>query len=154
MKHGGYLQRHTPLKRKTPLAALGKSDAALLKKKIQAELRRIVIARDKGCILRDIRHCGGLPDTPGIVLQGDHLVTRANSATFADPRLVVCVCRSCHYWKSVGGNINKAQYDALVRTLLPKDRVELWDKAIQDSWRPMRYSSMDWALELTFLKTQ
>jgi hypothetical protein len=63
------LRRRTPLKRRTPLAVNGKSDTAQCKSAIQAELRRIVIARDGGCILRTVRHCGGLPDTPGIVRQ-------------------------------------------------------------------------------------
>jgi hypothetical protein len=49
------------------------------------------------CILRNIRHCGGEPGFTfledgvigKVVLQADHLITRANSATYADSRLVV-----------------------------------------------------------------
>jgi len=154
------LKRHTPLPRhqpnplvdkgiswrRTPLRVVGHSDTADVKKRIQALLRAIVIVRDGGCILRNVRHCNGLPDIPGVVLQADHLITRANSATFADTRLVVCVCRSCHGWKSLGSNRNKAQYDALVRTLLPADRVALWDRCEQDSWRPHRTYMSDWRL--------
>jgi hypothetical protein len=126
------------LKRFTPLRSKGISIVATIKDSIQAWLRAIVIKRDGGCILRNVRYCNGLPDIPGVVLQADHLVTRSNSATFADSRLVVCLCRPCHAWKSLGGNQRKAQYDALVRTLLPADRVELWDRCEKDSWRPVR----------------
>jgi hypothetical protein len=128
-----------------------KSETALLKDEIQATVRKIVIKRDGGCILRDIRHCNGLPDTPGVVLQADHLISRSHAGTFADPRLIVCVCRSCHGWKSLGSNLRKAEYDRLVRTILPPDRVALWDRAEQNSWKP---SKVDWKLELIALKQQ
>jgi hypothetical protein len=150
------LKRYTELKQKTPLAPKGKSDTALAKEHIQAELRRIVIARDGGCIFRpsfDVPSCGGYAKDGHLILQADHLLTRANSATFADPRLVVCVCKAHHGWKSVGGNLRKAQYDAAVRAILPADRVALWDACEKDSWRPVRTSSSDWALELAYLRT-
>lgn len=142
----GLSWRRTPLKTKTPIRVAGHSDTAEIKQRIQGWLRDIVIIRDGGCILRNVRYCNGLPNTQGVVLQADHLITRANSATFADSRLVVCVCQSCHGWKSIGSNRNKAQYDALVRTLLPAERVKLWDAAEQDSWRPHRTFMSDWKL--------
>jgi hypothetical protein len=157
MKRGGYLQRHTPLKSNTRLNVVGNSDTAQIKNQIQHELRRIVIARDKGCILRgsfEVSACGGYSKDGEIILQADHLLSRAHSATFADPRLVVCVCKAHHAWKSLGGNLRKAQYDELVRSILPQDRVELWDKCERDSWRPHRTSAMDWRTELAWLKTQ
>lgn len=122
----------------------GHSTTAELKKEIQALVRGVVIRRDGTCILRDIRHC----DDP--VLQADHLVTRANSATFSDTRLIVCLCRSCHGWK----HYHKEQYDALVRTLLPKERVKLWDKAMEDSWMPKRVGASDWRMEIVALKQE
>jgi hypothetical protein len=146
------MQRNIALRRHTPLAKKGKSDTALIKEQIQAELRRIVIDRDGGCVLRTVRECNGYIASHA-VLQADHLITRANSATFADPRLVVCVCRACHYWKSVASNRNKAEYDAMVRTLLPPDRVELWDRCEKESWRPHRTTVSDWKKELAYLKT-
>src|SRR5436309_1064851 len=117
--------KRTALKRKTPLKVYGDNDTATLKKEIQRLVRDIVILRDGGCVLRFVRHCGGEPGRA--VLQADHLITRANSATYADTRLIVCVCRGCHYWKSVGSNRRKGEYDALVKTILSKERVELWD---------------------------
>lgn len=159
------LQRRTPLKRLTPLAASGKSDTAQIKRDIQAELRRIVIARDGGCIFRSlgggygvvadfsIPHCNGYDKNNNLILQADHLITRASSATYADSRLVVCVCKGHHAWKSLGTRGEKLQYDAIVRTLLPPDRVALWDVCERDSWRPRRTSTTDWALELAYLRT-
>lgn len=150
------LKRLTPLKRKTALNIVGHSDTAQLKEAIQVELRRIVIARDGGCVLRnsyDVQSCGGYAKDDHLILQADHLLTRANSATFADPRLVVCVCKAHHGWKSVGSNRNKAQYDAAVHKVLSEERVTLWDACEKDSWRPRRTYSSDWAKELAYLKT-
>jgi hypothetical protein len=154
VKRGGFLQRRTPLKAKSRIRVVGKSDTTEIKRNIQALLREIVIKRDGGCILRGVRYCGGLPDVPGVVLQADHLITRANSATYADSRLVVCVCRSCHAWKSLGSNARKGQYDALVRTLLPHDRVALWDACEAESWRPHPMRTNDWLLALIALKAE
>jgi hypothetical protein len=150
------LQRRTPIKTRTPLAALGKSDTAQLKRDIQAELRRIVIERDGGCVLRssfDTPGCGGYATDGHLILQADHLITRASSATYADPRLVVCVCKAHHGWKSLGGNARKAQYDAIMREILPQDRVELWNKCEKDSWKPHRVSETDWRVELAYLRS-
>jgi hypothetical protein len=146
------LRRKTGLKRGSKLRVAGKSEVSETKRNIQALLRDIVIERDGGCILRGVRLCGG--DKGYAVLQADHLISRANSATYADPRLVVCVCRPCHAWKSLGGNLRKAQYDALVRALLPADRVALWDRCEADSWRPQRTRAYDWKLAEIALKAQ
>lgn len=132
------------MKRRIPIPKKGKSEAALLKEDIQALVRAIVMKRDGTCILRSYRHC------TDNVLQADHLVTRANSATYADTRLIVCVCRSCHGWK----HWHKEQYDALVREILPTDRVALWDRAMQDSWKPKYGSSTNWKLEIAALKQE
>jgi hypothetical protein len=47
----------------------------------------IVILRDGGCILRDTPHasaCNGYAKDGHLILQADHLITRANSATYGD----------------------------------------------------------------------
>lgn len=157
MKRSGFLKRKTSLKtygnatilRETPLKREGQSETALLKKEIQRLVRQIVIARDGGCILRDIRHCGGYPGQA--VLQADHLVTRANSATFADTRLIVCLCRPCH-----GGfkQWHQKEYDALVTSILPEDTVLLWDKCERERWKPKRTTAYDWKLEIVALKQE
>jgi hypothetical protein len=84
------------------------------------------------------------------VLQADHLITRANSATFADTRLIVCLCRTCHGWKKW----NEKQYDSLVKTLISKERVELWDKCLKDSWRPIKTGVSDWQLHILALNQE
>lgn len=121
----------------------GISTTSQLKEEIQAVLRSIVIVRDGGCILRKIRHCG----QEDVVYQADHLITRANNATYADSRLVVCVCRPCHFWKKY----HEAQYNNLVKSLLPKDRVELWERCEKDMWRPIKHGAWDWKLNLVVL---
>jgi hypothetical protein len=135
--------------KRTQLAKKGTSDTTIIKQDIQDTARAIVILRDGGCLLRGIRHCGG---TLGqAVLQADHLITRGNSATYADTRLIVCLCRSCHGWKSLGSNLRKKEYDELVRSILPPDRVELWDRCERDSWRPKRTDLYDWRIALVVL---
>ena len=122
-----------------------KTEAQKIKVRIQALLRDIVIARDKGCILRQVMRCGG--EVGECVLQADHLITRANSATYGDTRLVVCVCKNCHGWK----HWHKEDYDILVKTLLSKERVALWDLKQLDSHRPQK---MDWKLVEIALKEE
>lgn len=123
--------------------------SAQLKKDIQALLRQIVMLRDKACI-----RCGVPVGTEGVVFQADHLLSRAHSATYADARLVVCICRNCHGWKSLGSNLRKAQYDEYVKTVLPKERVDLWERCERDSWRVARKGSYDWALAKVALEQE
>jgi hypothetical protein len=130
--------------KRTKLRIAGHSTVSEQKREIQSIVRSIVILRDGGCILRKIRYC----EDP--VLQADHLITRSNSATYADTRLIVCLCRSCHGWK----HWNEKQYDELVKRILPKDRVDLWDRCLKDSWRPMRTSSQDWKMAILYLKNE
>jgi hypothetical protein len=149
------LQRYTPLRR-TPLRRKSKSPTAETKEHIQALLRDIVILRDGGCILRHIHigipPCNGYRKRDGqLILQGDHLITRANSATYADSRLVVCVCVGHHGWKKY----HEEEYNALVRSLLPKDRVELWDRCKEERIRgTTRKYSYDWKLEEAALRQE
>jgi hypothetical protein len=161
MKRGGFL------KRRTPLAAKGGSDTAHIKDDIQATVRAIVIARDGGCIFQlfkrgepdlavylnvgdGVPSCNGYAKDGHLILQADHLVTRANSATYADTRLVVCVCKGHHGWKKW----NEQRYNEIVRQLLPADRVALWDKAHAARYIPTRMTSSDWAKELAALKQE
>lgn len=131
------------LKRST-LSKLGKSPVAATKRRIQALLRDIVMKRDYGCILRHVR-CNRRIGDPGVIWQADHLLSRSNSATYGDSRLVVLVCRECHAWKSLGSNLRKAEYDRLVRSILPPERVTLWDMAEIEAGRH-KAVKMDWTL--------
>jgi hypothetical protein len=148
--------KRSPLKRRTPLRKKSSSGSSAAKERIQSWLRAIVIQRDGGCVLRHIdpERCGGYRKDGKLILQADHLITRANSATYADSRLIVCICRNHHGWKSLGSNRNKAQYDALIREVLPPERIALWARAEAESWKPTRRYESDWKLEEAALKQE
>jgi hypothetical protein len=142
--------------KRTPIRQKSQSPTAEAKDSIQALLRAIVIVRDGGCILRmiiyrDFPPCNGYTKAGELVLQFDHLITRANSATYADSRLGVCVCKGHHGWKKY----HEAEYNALVRSLLPPDRVTLWDRAEAERHRShARKGSYDWRLEEAALRQE
>jgi hypothetical protein len=75
-------------------------------------------------------------------------------ATYGDSRLVVCICRSCHGWKSLGNNLRKAEYDALVKTLLPADRAKLWEACEADRFTPHRTTAYDWKMVEVALRAE
>lgn len=136
--------------RRTPLRKESISDPAKTKKRIQALLRSIVIVRDGAtCILNGVgtvKPCSGFTKAGQLILQGDHLVTRGNNATYGDSRLVVCICLGHHGWKSLGDNLRKGYYDKLVRTRISPERVALWDRAEEEMWRPYPMRASDWLL--------
>lgn len=141
--------------KRTRLRVVGDNDTALKKQDIQDIVRLICCYRDGGCILRKHRYCGGeahiengkiISDN---VIQADHLITRANSATFADTRLIVCLCKNCHGWKE----FHKEEYDELVKIILPAPRVALWEKCEADMHAHKVYKA-DWSLELLGLKRE
>lgn len=153
MKRTGFKKKSYALKtpqkliesrRRGALRKISKSPVATIKGRIQALLRQIVMIRDRGCVLRNVR-CGAFCEVTGVVFQADHLLSRSNSATYGDSRLVVCVCRPCHAWKSLGNNLRKKQYDDLVRSLIPKERVALWDIAELEAGRH-KGVKIDWTL--------
>jgi hypothetical protein len=153
MKRGGFLQRYTPIKRKTAIRAVSDSDTSQTKIRIQELVRDIVMIRDEGCILRNvlgIAPCNGYRKDGQLVLQADHLITRANASTYADTRLIVCLCKGHHGWKKW----NEREYNALVRTLLSPERVKLWDGCERDSWRPHRTGAYDWLMAEVALRQE
>lgn len=133
--------------KRTKLRLVGQTDTAKLKRDIQALVRAIVIKRDGGCVLRKVYgvpRCNGYRNDGQMILQADHLISRGNSATFGDTRLIVCLCQGHHGWKSVGSNLRKAEYDAVIRAkVLSPDRVALWDLAEFDRFKPQ---PQDWKL--------
>ncbi len=141
--------------KRTKLRVKGDNDTALIKQDIQDLVRLIVTHRDGGCVLRRKRRCGAeayvedgkvICDT---VIQADHLVTRANSASFADTRLIVCLCKGCHAWK----HWNEKEYDELVKTVLHKDVIKLWDR-VQADRHAHKTHKMDWVLEKLALEKE
>jgi hypothetical protein len=135
----------------------GHQTAKQLKKEIQATLRELVMLRDKKCVLHGIidngrmkcNHEIGVNDE-GVVWQAEHLIERSNSATYADPRLVVLVCKNCHGWKHFKKS-NHDQYDKWVKTKISPERVALWERCENEMWR---VNKVDWKLELLALKQE
>jgi hypothetical protein len=146
------------MKRGGKLKARASNETNDVKDRIQALVREIVIARDGGCFLKgtswqstlSIPACNGYAKDGHLILQADHLVTRANSATYADTRLIVCVCKGHHGWKKW----NEARYNEILRTLLSADRVALWDKAHEARYKPTRMFTSDWKKEEVALKQE
>ena len=148
MKRSGFKRKLTkPLKR-TPIRVKGKEEVSTIKEDIQALLRQIVMLRDGGCILRDKgkQSCNGYAKDGHLILQADHLISRGNNATYGDSRLVVCLCKGHHGWKSVGSNLRKQEYDELVKTILPKERVALWERCEEERQRFSTGGKYDWKL--------
>jgi hypothetical protein len=115
-----------------------------LKKKIQSHIRLLAIERDGGCILRNYPvsgPCGPYRTDGQLILQGEHLVGRANSVSYADMDNIVCLCMNHHfhykkqhgamYWKIVEGHIGAKRWK----------KVQAWEA---DRFTPHRHSLADW----------
>jgi hypothetical protein len=48
--------------------------------------------------------------------------------------------------------MRKVQYDAVMKQILPPERVTLWERCQADSWRPVRTTTYDWKLMLAALR--
>ena len=145
-------KQYRPMKR-TRIKVRGSSKTADLKSQIQDLLRAIVIIRDGGCILRNLQgvpQCNGYRSDGELILQADHLITRSNSATYAELKLVVCVCKGHHGWKKY----YETRYNEVVRKILPTESVELWDLREKERFIPTRKGAYDWKMEVVFLKEQ
>ena len=156
MKRSWFKRKATKPLNRTRLNVVGHSTTADLKKEIQDLVREIVILRDGGCIFKKEKGhiCSGYANDGHLILQADHLMSRGNSGTFADTRLIVCVCKGIHGWKSVGSNLRKKEYDERVRKLISKERVELWDEWEAKRFSSTRMSAYDWKLEIVNLKSE
>ncbi len=157
MKRSGFLQRRTPLNRsskpmkRTKLRIVGHSTTSELKQEIQDTLRAIGLLRDGGCVLRTYHEagpCGGRRKSDdGLILQAEHLVTRGNTATFADMRNIVILCRNHHmFFKPQQGSL----YWNLIRRIIGEDRWK-WMERARDDWTPHK---VDLKLELLALKQE
>jgi hypothetical protein len=143
------------MKRGGKLKARASNETNDVKDRIQALVREIVIARDGGCVFRwsqwsPVPPCNGYAKDGHLILQADHLVTRANSATYADTRLIVCVCRGHHFWKTY----NKERYDEIVRSLIGPERCALWSKMHDERYIPRRKFTYDWRKDLAALRQE
>jgi hypothetical protein len=138
--------------KRTPLAKKGTSDTALIKEEIQNYVRAIVIIRDGGCIARNEpwHTCNGYRNHGELILQADHFITRGTSATYADTRLIVCICKGLHGWKKW----NEKEYNERIRPLIGPKRCALWDRCHAARYTPTRMYASDWKKELAALKQE
>lgn len=118
--------------KKTKLNKESKQPIAEIKRRIQALLREIAIRRDKGCFLRNSHEagkCGGYRNDGALILQFDHLNSRARALTFAREDLGVCACKRHHfYWKKQ----NPALYEELARKYIGPEKTKELDELIKD----------------------
>lgn len=121
-----------------------KTPSAQAKKRIQALLRELVIKRDGGCVLRDYEQtgeCGGYAPKAGhLILQAEHLVSRARSVSYGDPRNVICLCQRHHgYWKEQ----NSRLYWEIVQDIIGPDRWA-YVKRVEADHKPYPMATNDW----------
>ena len=120
------------------------SEVAKTKDRIQALCRAIVIKRDEGCIFRDYPEsgaCGGIRSDGELILQFDHLNSRAYSVSYGDTRLGVCVCKRHHiFWKRQ----HPDEYMRIARQHIGTKRSVLLDRVIADR-KPYHVDLWDWA---------
>lgn len=132
MKRTGFKKKANKPMKRGRLRLAGKSTTSELKRDIQALLRQIAINRDGDCVLRGVGTCSG-------PLQAEHLVTRSNSATFADMRNIVCLCQYHHiFWKPQHSRL----YWEYIEKILGSDRWN-WVKRAEADQRAYK---MDWKL--------
>jgi hypothetical protein len=136
--------------RRSALKVVGDNPTEVLKTEIQAILRELVTLRDGGCWLRfypQAGKCGGYTNDGTLILQAEHLHTRANAASFSDSRLVVCICKRHHiYWKPQ----HSAEYNGLAELFIGPDRTTLWKRVRED----YKSHKVDLKIELLGLKQE
>lgn len=142
--------KRTKLLRRTKLRVAGHSEASETKREIQSLLRELAIKRDGGCVLRNHPEtglCGGTNKEGALILQAEHLISRSNSATFADMRNIICLCVRHHgYYKPQ----HSRQYWEAVEKVLGEKRWK-WLKLSEEDRSPHK---RDWKLELLSLKQE
>ena len=135
------------------LSKVGKSETTLVKIRIQALLRQIVMVRDGGCLLRDdfrAGECGGYRKDGELILQADHLHSRVNNISFGDSRLVVCLCKRHHgYFKPQYPMV----YYELIRQKIGQERWDLLQKVSADK-KPYPMGAHDWGVVELALKQE
>lgn len=135
-------QRTQSIQRKTRLRKKSLGAVPKTKDRIQALLRAIAIKRDGGCVLRNYRiaACGGYTKSGELILQAEHLVTRANSISYADMRNIVCLCAYHHgRWKPQYSRL----YWELIEKIIGPERWA-WVKTVENDPTPYRFTEYDW----------
>jgi len=115
-----------------------------MKDRIQASLRQLVILRDGGCILRDdfrAGACGGYRNDGELILQAEHLNSRAHSISYGDSRLVVCLCLNHHFYFK---KREPLVYYELIRQKIGEERWALLQRVIADR-KPHPMGVYEWS---------
>jgi hypothetical protein len=138
-KRRGHKNYFANLMRQTAL-----NPSAQAKKRIQALLREIAIIRDGGCVLRfysEAGACGGYASSSGhLILQAEHLVSRARSVSFGDMRNIVCLCAHHHgHWKTR----NSRRYWELIESIIGPERWA-WIKRVEADQKAYPMGFYDW----------
>lgn len=114
------------------------------KDRIQELCRQIAIRRDGGCVFRDYPEagrCGGYANDGHLILQYDHLNSRAHSISYGDTRFGICVCERHHiFWKRQ----YPAQYETIAKKVIGEKRAKLLD-AVRADGKAHRMTEWDWA---------
>ncbi len=144
------LERSQKPLRRTRLRVKGHSPTSETKEEIQALLRQIVILRDGGCVLRnypETGECGGYRNDGELILQAEHLHSRTHSATFADTRNIICICRNHHiFFKPKDSQL----YWEVVRKHIG-EKLWTWLQAVRNDHRPHK---PDWKLSKVVLEQE
>lgn len=116
---------------------------AKAKDRIQAKIRAIAIRRDGGCVFREYPEsgqCGGYRNDGELILQFDHLNTRARNISYGDPRLGICVCLRHHFYYK---KQYPTEYERIVREAIGEYRAALLDRVREDR-RSYHFTHSDW----------
>jgi hypothetical protein len=89
-----------------------------------------------------ISACNGYANNGELVLQYDHLNSRAFNVSYADIRLGVILCKGHHGWKHFSDR-NKKMYDEIMRKMIEPKRRALWD-AVEADRRDYPMGLWDW----------
>jgi len=83
----------------------------------------------KNEISHQYRECGGWRKDGELILQGEHLHTRANASSFSDTRLLICLCQRHHiFYKPQHSD----EYYRIVRKHIGKERSKLLTAVQED----------------------
>jgi hypothetical protein len=126
-----------------------------LKKMIQARLREKAIERDRTCVVaqhapllpQNWLVCGSYRKDGELIVQAEHLVGRANSASYADMDNIILLCQRHHFYFKTQ---HPMLYWEIVRLHIGPDR---WAKvqAWESDHTPHHMVAADWRSALANL---
>ncbi len=138
--------------KRSRLKKKGSSKVSVIKDKIQGALRAKAFERDKTCVIGQnlhmvplvYRECGPFRNDGEMILQAEHLVGRANSASYADMDNIVLICQRHHFYFK---KQHPLRYAEIIKKHIGPER---WQK-VQDYEQNMKPTHMvlaDWKKRL------